>query len=394
MEPLFTEFFASKNKGTQTEGSIDTQRTYLKKDIIKAIKTPTILEQNYIDIVAFSIDANQTQLAVDLIDGMIKKIGQQDDYKQGSQTYKAVGLFINSYFPFVRDCVDNNLAKTSLKDCSVYGYDSTSFKNKFKGRLRRQSRISGDKTWLPLYFLAKLYKERSDNRFNDWIEDIYKSIYIILNIDAQNEHIKLVDIEYIGICRSGDVFALYMDQWYQVMTSSGYLNQKTEMKIFDDLKKIAIDHVTPIDKTLKTLKLPQLEKISNYIKAFKLNHPQFKGNTLESEAFNKASSVFIESVNLKKLKNELDLISADSHYRLMASAINLQKSNVLEYTKYYTDGEKYYGFIDDNCTINLTEKAIIYHDLDTNGLDVIDETSWNSKVLEPIESVKIPIDKL
>ena len=393
MEPLLKEFFDYKNKGTQTEDSINSQRTYLKKNIIEAIKTPTILEQNYIDIVAFSIDAGHKKLAIDVINGIIKKVGPQKSHKQGTQTYKAVGLFINSYFPFVQNHVDKDDANISLKNCSVYGYDSTSFKNKFKGRLRRQSRISGDKTWLPLYFLAKLYKEKSDNRFNDWIDGIYKSIYIILNYGTHNKHIKLVDIEYIGICRTGAVFALYKGEWYQVMTPNGYLNQKTEMEIFDDLKKIAIDHVIPIDKTLKTLKLPQLEKISNYIKAFKLNHPQFKGNTLESEAFI-AFTDFIGSVDLKNLKNELDLISTDSHYRLMASTINLQKSNILEYTEYYTDGIKFYGFIDDNCTINSSVKAIIYHDLDSSGLDVIDETTWNSKGLVEIKPVRIPIDKL
>ena len=402
MEPLLKEFFASKNKGNQTDGSRTTQRSYFNKAIIDILKTKgavSVIEKNYLDIVAFSIDAGHKIIALNLIKSISSRIGSQANYRD-TKYYKAVGQF-NNYHSYINNNeVNKDTANESLKDCSVYGYDSTSFKNKFKGRLRRQSRISGEKTWLPLYFLSKLYTDNNDNRFNEWIEDLYNNIYIILNIGGQNVHIKLYEIQYIGICRSGDVLALYQDKdenqnnvynWYQVMTPSGYLNQKTEMKIFDDLKKIAIDHVTPIDRTLKTLKLPQLEKISKHIKQYKLDNPKDKGNTLESNAF----KAFNGPVDLQKLKKELDRISADSYYRLMDGTINLQKSNVLEYTEFYTDGTHYYGFIAD-CKIYSSRTGVIYQDLDTSYIDVIDDTSWNSKGVKKIkiESVRIPIDKL
>lgn len=397
-EPLLQDFFNHKGWNHST---YRTRRTYLNKNIIDAIVNRSIIEKNYIDIVAFSIDANRCDLANTLLCQISCKIGSRSHYSKNSATYKAIGTF-NAYKLFIKG-VTQSVVNNSLKNCSVYGYNFTSFKNNLKGRLRRQSRISGDKTWLPLDFLTKLYNKCGSQDFKKWIEYLFNKIHIILNINNANSHKPLKDIEYIGICRSGYVVALYNDDWYQVMTPNGYLNHKCEMKIFGDLRKIAIDHVTPIDSTLKSIKLPQLKIISDYIKKFKENNPQFSGNALEANAFS-SPGVIIGTivningkvVNIKSLTKELYDISNDSYYRLIDDNVNLQKSNLLAYIKFYkVNNTDYYGSIG-KCKVNSHTDSIIYQNLKTNYISVIDLTQWNrlTKSKSPINTVDVPIDYL
>ena len=393
-EPLLEDFFIYKKWKASTYA---TRRTYLNKniiDIIDAIGNPSIIEKNYIDIVAFSIDAGHPKLAEGLLDNISVKIGPQSNYPHNSAKYKAVGCFC-FYKNYITTEVTQQKANGSLKNCSVYGYSKKAFKNKLKGRLRRQSRISGDKTWLPLDFLTKLYNNYGSQDFKYWIESLFNKIHIILNINNANSHKQLKDIEYIGICRSGDVVALYHDKWYQVMTPSGYLNHKCEMKIYGDLSKIAIDHVTPIDSTLKSIKLSQLKIISDFIKKFKENNPKYSGNKLESEAFKEFKKNGI-SVNLNSLTDDLYNISNDSYYRLIDDNVNLQKSNLLAYIEFYkVNNIDYYGYIG-KCKVNTHTDSIIYQDLKTNYISVIDLTQWNrlTKGKGPINTVEVPIDYL
>ena len=397
-EPLLEDFFKDEEWNASTYA---TRRTYLNKNIIDAISNPSIFEKNYVDIVAFSIDAGHPELAKGLLDNISVKIGPQSNYPHNSAKYKAIGCFC-FYKDYITTVVTQQTANVSLKNCSVYGYSKKVFKNKLKGRLRRQSRISGDKTWLPLDFLTKLYNNCGSQDFKDWIEYIFNNIHIILSINNANIHILLKDIEYIGICRSGYVIALYDDKWYQVMTPNGDLNHKCEMKIFGDLRKIAIDHVTPIDSTLKSIKLPQLKKISDYIKKFKENNPQFSGNALEAKAFSSPGVIISGTivningkvVNINSLTKELYVISDDSYYRLIDDNVNLQKSNLLAYKEFYkVNNIDYYGYIG-KCKVNTHTDSIIYQDLKTNYISVIDLTQWNRLTKSQIKTVNVPIDYL
>ena len=131
------------------------------------------------------------------------------------------------------------------------------------------------------------------------------------------------------------------------------------------------------------------------MKDYKATHSNLKGYQLEVEAFN--DFVNKNNINLDKLSKELNEILDDSHYRLMDGGLNLDKSNLLAYTDYFTDktGLKYYGYIG-KCKINSTTDGIIYQDLDNNYLNVIDETSWLKLAsgLVSINAVSVPIDKL
>ena len=223
------------------------------------------------------------------------------------------------------------------------------------------------------------------------------------------------DVDYIGICRTGVVVALYNSTWYQVMTPEGFLNHKKEMIIDGDFGKISIDHVQPIDRTLSSLHLPAIDVISRFVKAYKsLDLNNLKGKQLEHAAFSEfcklttmrpknvlsvkslANSSFKGGkIDINQLRTDLNDVLNDSHYRLMSSSINSGKSNWLTYTEYYVDstGNKYYGYIGE-CKINSSTDGVIYQDLDTDYPNVIDITNWNTLKGDQISAVDIPIDKL
>lgn len=409
VEPLFDDFFSLTT--TIRPSSYSSYRTYLTTNVIGGIAASSVIEENYIDIVAFSIDSGHKSLALNLVDNIRKKTICNS---------KALSA-LNSYYKFIANHSSQKMATASLHKCCVYGLKSSSLRNtKIKNSLRNQSRISGNKTWLPLIFIANLYRHYGSNDFNQWIDNIYKKIHVILKgltTPTSKNHILLKDIDYLGICRTGVVVALYKNSWYQVMTPSGFLNEKENMEVFGDFSKISIDHVTPIDLTLKTLKLPTLEVISNFMKAYKtLNSLQ--GKKMETAAFStfiklisqiksKKSRTVLKvyplagtffkggTINIMDLTKELNSILADSHYRLMSSSINGSKSNLLTYEHFYHDAanDKYYGYIY-KCKINGLIDGVIYHDLSCKDVDIIDLSAWNAIAKKKIKAVNVPIDLL
>lgn len=395
VEPLCDDFF--KHAGIKSTSSY---HTYLTRSVISLLPSPSVIEKNYIDIVAFSIASGNKAIALLIIDNMLSAIPKG----------KAKSA-LSSFRSFIDSNSSKQMAQTSLQKCGVSTCPSV--KTKMKTSLKNQSRISGSKTWLPLIVLRKLYKDCfKSQEFEKWIDDIYNKIRIIIfdNTGSVTKHIFVKDVDYIGICRSGDVVALYNNCWVQVMTPTGYLNTKCNMQIFGDIGDISIDHITPIDRTLRSLALPQLNKISDFVKEVKYNNPNLKGKQLENESVNiikrsctikryiikvvKASGKSV-SINLNSLKKELDSISNDSHYRLMSRNINSGKSNYLNYERFYYDtiNDKYYGYIGE-CKMNSTTDGVIYQDLDTDHPNVIDDTSWNAYSLKPIKDVDVPIEKL
>ena len=362
------------------------------------MSNPDRIKTNYIDLVAFSIAAGQSRLAEDLLTNILTELAKQKSIKKFKDAYSA----LSSYYGFVKNIKQEDVIESLKNNYCVFGYQAKDVKNRFKGRLRRQSRISGDKIWLPLSFLAKLYDSKNHNGMKGWIEETYNRIKIVLKFGSDNKHINLNEVLYIGICRSGDVFALYKEDesktanWYQVMTPSGYLNDKIDMKINGDIGKIVIDHVTPIDKTLKGLKCTYLKQISDFIKQYKTSHSNLKGYKLEIEAFNDFTNKRID-IDLDILLRELKRILNASYYRLMCGGLNLEKSNLFTYFKYYKDknGSYYYGYIG-KCKIDSKKDGVVYQNLDTNYPDVMEKKGWEQLVtrLREINAVEVPIDKL
>lgn len=280
---------------------------------------------------------------------------------------------------------ENSQLESDLNSYKIYDFDS--LRTKFRARLRTQDRNSGEKIWLPLTFISKIYtglkqcnddqkKEHKDD-FTNWLEDIIKSIYI--HYYDKDDNIQVLEFNNINVAflefeRGNDLVWLIKKDGcrYKVATPTNTGNKKEEMSA-TDINKIDIDHVKPIDRTLKDLgnppenKLQELEKISNSFRllAEKDDTKAEQKRTIEE---------LIEELDFDKLKEELYLIKNDSPYRLMDSTKNSEKNNSLTFLRYYKKWKKeshYYGFID-KAVMDIGNKknieVIIYQDLYENGV--------------------------
>lgn len=130
---------------------------------------------------------------------------------------------------------------------------------------------------------------------------------------------------------------------YKAYTPTGEGNTKVAMTV-TDISDIAIDHVKPIDQTLRDLndagKIENLKKVSDaYQKMIK------KSQNSDSNAEN--ASLDGLNVDIDALTNELNLIREDGVLRLMHTKYNGKKSNSSTYKKIIKIKNKntYYGIL-------------------------------------------------
>lgn len=289
-------------------------------------------------------------------------------------------------------------------------FDQKKLKSTFVNRLKTQSRMSGDlnqKPWLPLRFLKKNYP----NCVQKFINEIYEHLYIIVDYGPlKAKHILVKNIEILDIDNNGKVSCCEYgcSNSYTVLTST-ILNRKVPM-IFDPpipaneaLRHIVIDHVTPIDKTLRDLnsQLPELRKISAHIYQWKNNNNINKsGQALDRIAA--SSFPPCPSVNTIALRNELTMIANDSHYRLILASDNLSKSNLFEYKKIYEikNQVEYIAVVEDKNVFDQNgNSAVIYQQLDNTqkpNLLVTSKTNFNNITTgaSPCRLAQVPIDFL
>lgn len=300
---------------------------------------------------------------------------------------------------------------------------------KFKSRLRSQDRTSGDKIWLPLRFIAKVYskakkdydannKNTMENQFSKWLDKLVDDIYIhyVENKNAENEKVEKVrfggeegkkDVHLLlkpidnGIPpEEFEVYVRWIDNNSQVirrrvLTPTGRGNEKKEM-VVSGIQDIAIDHVKPIDQTLRELEskggLKTLKIVSDYYKELCENDQLKEGNTI-SNLLKKDKNFVI------KLTNDLNNIHDDSILRLMDSKLNTQKSNGSTFKKIVKDGTNYYGIIEediiaDDILDKENSRVVLYQKLDnqmsSNGkLRIIGEISYKGEVKEKDDLVSI-----
>lgn len=237
---------------------------------------------------------------------------------------------------------------------------------KFKSRLRCQDRTSGDKIWLPLRFIAKLFnqidKDNSyKNKFSEWLDSLVKNIYINYSV-IDNKRVKVKSVRFMGEDEKDDVY-LKIDngrvyvRWTEkgvlcdylpVLTSTGRGNQKQYMEV-NSVNEIAIDHVKAIDCTLrdKQEQFSVLPKVSEKYKKFKEQDiPEEQENEKEKELAQELCN--IDKINFVDLIKDLEAIRDDGPLRLMASKYNSQKSNGDTFLKILkrTDGS-YFGILEE-----------------------------------------------
>lgn len=231
--------------------------------------------------------------------------------------------------------------KTAFANRTVFLHEQ--LMTKFMGRLRRQDRISGNKVWLPLSYIAKLYKKAGKTKeFTDWLRKLAEGIFV--HYEDDNKDIKSVQF------KAQQVFLVFekneensdgtynvkvalsaSNKCYTAYTPTGEGNTKVPM-IVKDISDIAIDHVKPIDLTLKELgdkgRIPNLKMVSESFRDM-IGRPEKADKDIEDESLDQ----LYNNVDINKLTDELNLIRTDGVLRLMVSEYNGKKSNSTAYDK-------------------------------------------------------------
>lgn len=236
--------------------------------------------------------------------------------------------------------------KTAFANRTVFLHEQ--LMTKFMGRLRRQDRISGNKVWLPLSYIAKLYKKAGKTKeFTDWLRKLAEGIFV--HYEDDNKEIKSVQFKAQqvflvfekkkktdGTYDSDGTYEVKValsasNKCYTAYTPTGEGNTKVPM-IVKDVSDIAIDHVKPIDLTLKELgdkgRIPNLKMVSDSFRDM-MGRPEKADKDIEDESLDQ----LYNNVDISKLTDELNLIRTDGVLRLMTSEYNGKKSNSTAYDK-------------------------------------------------------------
>lgn len=230
--------------------------------------------------------------------------------------------------------------KTAFANRTVFLHEQ--LMTKFMGRLRRQDRISGNKVWLPLSYIAKLYKKAGKTKeFTDWLRKLAEGIFV--HYEDDNKEIKSVQFKaqqvFLVFEKKENSDGAYdvkvalsaSNKCYTAYTPTGEGNTKVSM-IVKDISDIAIDHVKPIDLTLKELgdkgRIPNLKMVSDSFRDM-MGRPEKADKDIEDESLDQ----LYNNVDISKLTDELNLIRTDGVLRLMVSEYNGKKSNSTAYDK-------------------------------------------------------------
>ena len=250
---------------------------------------------------------------------------------------------------------------------------------KFKSRLRCQDRTSGDKIWLPLRFIGKIYsrytkkwnKEHPDdkrtNLFSEWLDNLVKGIYIHYIDDGKYCSVPFKEEVALLFDSERKVKVWLGDKQYPALTPTGKGNEKVPMKDVQSISEIDIDHVKSIDQTLRGLgdQLPILKRVSDKYKKI-----QEEDEPNEEVAINE---LLAAKLDLEQLRAELDKISSDGLLRLMDSKYNSKKSNGDTFKRIIKEGNEYYGILEEgifsqNGDIEKEETFTLYQDLHEKGI--------------------------
>lgn len=278
---------------------------------------------------------------------------------------KKFAEILDSLKPKTLSLNENDINKLDMAFKNRIIYSHKELRNKFKSRLRCQDRVSGDKTWLPLRFIAKLYSiekktnKRDINLFSQWLDSLVDSVYVHYcktNKETDGGKVKSANFKddklYLELLKNkeSDEYKVFVvlskkgrrGHYYPALTPIGKGNMKDEM-VVKSISEIDIDHIKPIDQTLRDLKnLSDLEKVSEYYK---------KLTEQDDVDENKAAVVLLSnkeiSLSLDGLRNDLDRIREDGLLRLMDSNYNSLKSNGSTFKRIIKNGHVYWGIIED-----------------------------------------------
>ena len=172
---------------------------------------------------------------------------------------------------------------------------------------------------------------------------------------------------------------------FPVYTPTGKGNLKEQM-IVKDISEIDIDHVKPIDQTLreKEQDLKVLEEVSCFYKEL-----QAQDEPDENKGVRELFEKLKEGDKLTKLKDELDSISEDGVLRLMDSKYNSKKSNGSTFQKILKAEDNYYGILEEDQEIigeNDNKYYYYYQNLNTSKFHVSKDKP-KGEVIENISEI-------
>jgi len=415
------------------------------KQVVNALNTEEIYGPNkgrlFLELLVRMIPSNKDGVKVKnqkwsevekIVEAMDKHL-EKFKNKTSPEYKKSYKSYLNRFFKFLRDNQNHNnlsisrkglkmnAAATAVKNAFIQGFDGeiylySALRTKFKSRLRCQDRTSGDKIWLPLRFIAKLYnidkkkKQKKINPFSQWLDSLVDGIcvhYTEINNTQKVCHLtfnKNLSLVFKNKDKEGyDVFVWQINngrnEEFRVLTPTGKGNQKVPMKV-KSISEIDIDHVKSIDSTLKEKEqyLTELKKVSDFYKDM-VEEEEYDENAKAEELYKK--------LNLPFLQKELITIGNDGLLRLMDSKYNSQKSNgetFKEIRKIADD--KYIGIIEEGIKMDNYPKGnsmTLYQELtdvlsQTGNLSIAysNSTSLNGQDVnqDPNFTLKDIIDKI
>lgn len=330
----------------------------------------------------------------DVLLDALEKANKEYSWGTSKKSYKT---YINGFISYCRNInfKDNPLKGCNLKinpaDEAVLNneegliYLRSTLLTKFKSRLRCQDRTSGDKIWLPLRFIAKLYsiekkyEAKKTNRFSEWLNNLAEGIYIhyvqdgcikSVQFGEENVSLKFEKHKDNNGCDTDkfDVKVRIVDdngkmKDYTAYTPTGKGNIKVPL-VVNNISEIDIDHVKSIDQTLreKENEFKVLKKVSDFYKQFQ-----------EQEDYdeNKAARELYDDIidQLDDLLEDLYLIKEDGVLRLMDSQFNSQKSNGDTFQDIIKKGNEYWGILEQNHVIlNDEGEKCCYYQILTDSI--------------------------
>lgn len=318
-----------------------------------------------------------------------------DNYYKG-KTYPAISISksYNNHNLLIEidNCIvyyyiaEGNTIRTNALKLSVNGSPKYNLRAIIDNRLKSQNRMSGDKTWLSFDLLARIDK----NIISEYV-DLIKTHTVLYYEDAEIiKNIKCKKIWCVALKRiASNFFEMYVTikennlyNTYLVYTPISKEGKKKVQMIIEGIDKVVIDHVKPIDQSLRELaaKIPTLEECSRILKdakkTLKENGQNITNDTIVNEAYKDPRINNIKSCDLRK---EMKILLSDSWYRLMDSKENSIKSNNLEFIEFCHDAsESHIGVI---MKVNDTSgnKCIVFRDLTTGDDYVQDDKSLFAK---------------
>ena len=352
--------------------------------------------RNFWDLIPKLISAGKKEETRLII--LLDELKKANDIFVWGESKKSYKTYINSFISYCRHCITlekkgnplnsfklpiNPADEAALGDEQGLIYLRSALLTKFKSRLRCQDRTSGDKIWLPLRFIAKLYSiEKKDkaikNRFSEWLNNLAEGIFVhyvedqsitCINFGEENVSLKF-DVHNNNGCDT-DLFDVKVRivnddgtiKDYTAYTPTGKGNIKVPL-IVKNISEIDIDHVKSIDKTLreKENNFKALKKVSDFYKEL-----QEQDDCDENKAAKQLYDMF-KNNELDGLLEDLELIRNDGVLRLMDSQYNSQKSNGETFQDVIQNGEEYWGILEqEHDILNDNGEKCIYYQVLTNS---------------------------